>query len=363
MKTPAHTQTLPQFNPAASLLRWMGIYGELMQVRLVWLVGVTAIVGYLLGANGRIDWITLLATAIGTGLTGGAANGLNQWIEVERDARMKRTAGRPIPSGRISRTHAFIFLMLMAVLGVWILWAMTNSLAAGLAIASMLIYLLIYTPLKVISTMNTLVGAVSGAIPPMLGWAAATGGLESGAWVLFATQFIWQMPHFFALAWLYRKDYQAGGFRMLPCLDASGAITCRTIVLFCFVLMVVGLSAVMVGLAGWWYAIGSLALGAWLLKSGLIMYLDRTDASARRMFMSSIIYLPLLLGLMVIDAGPVLGQIRGGSMPIQSLDPWLTQDLSTVPAHPVGTGLQPAAQPMRPQPTPGGVTQPDGIKP
>jgi protoheme IX farnesyltransferase len=232
---------------------------------------------------------------------GGGANGLNQWWEAERDARMTRTRNRPLPSGRLPARAGFAFSVAVTVLGTALLIQFVNALTAGLALASWAIYLFAYTPLKPRSTLNTLVGAVSGAVPPVMGWTAATGRLESGAWVLFAILFVWQIPHFLAIAWVHRRDYDAGGFRMLPVIDPTGRATFRIVVLYCVALLPATYSAALLGLSGWIYLAGATVLGLGLLRAGFRLYRDRSAESARRLFLASIAYLPTLFLLMLLD--------------------------------------------------------------
>jgi len=284
----------------------VGIYMELTKARLSALVLLTAAVGFILasGTNG-IDWARLLWTVTGTGLAAGCASALNQIGEVALDRRMIRTRLRPLPSRAMSLSHSFIAAMVMGIAGEAILAAFVNLPAAYMALLTILIYVLIYTPLKTRSTFNTIVGAVCGAIPPMIGWVAATGSLEVGAWVLGGILFVWQIPHFLALAWLYRDDYSRGGFVMLPVLDREGRLTCQVVVLTSLLLLPLGLLATLQNIAGYIYAVGSLLLGLWMLALGVRLYLNRTDANARRVFLASIMYLPLLMCLLVIDRGAI----------------------------------------------------------
>lgn len=216
---------------------------------------------------------------------------------------MQRTQDRPLPRNRISLQHAFVAATMAGALGAAVLWVTVNALSAVLAVTTILIYVLAYTPLKVRSTLNTLVGAVVGAIPPMIGWAGATGRLDAGAWILAAVLLVWQIPHFLSLAWMYREDYQRGGFRMLPAVDPDGRLTGQVIVAWSLALVPVTVGLTLAGATGWWYAAGSAVLGAWLVGRSLRLRKQRTRVTARRVFIASVIYLPLLLGLMMIDRG------------------------------------------------------------
>ena len=290
-----------------------GLYLQLAKARLSALVLLTAAVGFVMASHpaAGIDWVRLLLTVVGTGLAAGAANALNQVIEARRDELMRRTRGRPLPSRAIGPGHAVIFSLVTAGAGLAILALAVNLAAAGLALATICIYIGLYTPLKTRSTLNTIVGAVCGAIPPMIGWVAATGRLEPGAWILGTLLFVWQIPHFFALAWLYRDDYARGGFAMLPVVDRTGRLTGQVVVLTSLSLVPLALAATLAGLSGWVYAAGSVVLGLWILSFGAHLYAQRTEASARRLFLASIVYLPVLLCLMVADRGPIEGVTVG----------------------------------------------------
>ena len=216
---------------------------------------------------------------------------------------MDRTRNRPLPSKQLSPTHASFFGVLTAAAGLAILCPLVNYPTALLALANIIIYVLIYTPLKPYTTLNTLVGAVVGTLPPMMGWTAAVGHLELGGWLLGGVLFIWQIPHFLALAWLYRDDYRRGGYRMLPAIDPSGSLTCRVIITYTLVLFPLSLAFIWFGLAGWTFAVGSVLLGIVLLTLEFRLLLEKTRANARRLFLASVIYLPLLLILLVADRG------------------------------------------------------------
>jgi protoheme IX farnesyltransferase len=290
--------------------RMTKLYLELAKARLSLLVLLTTLVGAVLGrSSGFLDNWTLLWTLLGTALAAAGANALNQWLERELDTRMERTRNRPLPAGKMSPRHALLFGMGSAVAGVAVLASLVNTLAAALALSVILFYTLVYTPLKRRSTFCTLAGAVCGAIPPMIGWAASTGRLDTGAWLLGAVLFVWQIPHFFSLAWLYRHDYARGGFRMLPVVDRAGDLTCRALLMFAMVLVPLGLTVTLTGMAGPLFALGSILLGMGWLVLGVRLYRDRSDANARKMFLGSLVYLPLLLGLMVADRGPADGEM------------------------------------------------------
>lgn len=277
---------------------------ELAKARLTALVLITTLVAYLLASQAAIQWGPLLWTLFGTALTAGGANALNQWGEVQRDSRMRRTRNRPLPTGRVHAAHALGGGLAAIATGCTVLFLRVNTITAALALAAAMIYVLLYTPLKPRSSLCTLVGAVCGAIPPMIGWTAATGRLGYGAWVLAVLLFLWQVPHFLALGWLHRDDYARGGFRVLPVTDASGRITCQVIVLYSMALLPSGLAAAAAGMTGPVYAIGCVVLGTGLVMLAVRLYCQRTEANAQRLFISTIVYLPLILGLMLVDRGP-----------------------------------------------------------
>ena len=275
-------------------------YLDLTKARLSLLVVVTTAAGYGLALDGAVDWLRLAWTLVGTGLAAGCAAALNQLVEVEHDRRMPRTQTRPLVTGAISRRSALFGALLMGILGIAMLATLVNVVAASLALITIVLYVAVYTPLKRRTTLNTLVGAVCGGIPPMIGWAAVTGGIQDGAWWLGAILFIWQLPHFLALAWLYRDDYRLGGFVMLPSIEGTRELTGRAIVILSFALIPLGLLGTLMGLTGWVFAIGSVLLGAWMLWLSVQMWREPTNDRARRVFFGSIIYLPALLALLVV---------------------------------------------------------------
>lgn len=284
----------------------MGVLLELAKARLTALVLLTTAVGYLAAggtAGGRLVW-----TILGTGLAAGGANALNEWRERRWDALMLRTRGRPLPAGRLRPRTALLLGLGAAVAGVLLLLLLAGAVPAGLAAAVVLLYVLAYTPLKLRTPACTLVGAVCGAVPPVIGWTGAGGGLAgaagTGAWLLGAVLFAWQVPHFMALAWLHRRDYERGGFRMLPIVDPAGDLTCRSILLFTILMPALAVAILLAGLAGPMFAAGGLALGALWLAAGLRLWRERSESAARRVFVTSLLVLPLWLGLLLADRGP-----------------------------------------------------------
>ena len=273
---------------------------ELVKARLSLLVLLTTLVGFLIAWRGPIPWVLLTATLLGTALCAGGAAALNQWMERDIDARMKRTRERPLPAGRMSPRDALLFGLLFSLTGIAILGLFTNLRAAFLAFATIAIYIIVYTPMKRMSSLNTLVGAVPGALPPLIGWVAARGsyGLEGG--LLFATLFFWQMPHFLAIAWMFRDDYKAGGCVMLTDRDADGSMTGRQALLYSICLLVISLLPGFLGFNSQLYFYGALLLGLGFSAFAAIFLRRRDRDSARNLFFASILYLPLLLGLLVV---------------------------------------------------------------
>ena len=274
---------------------------ELGKAKLSLLVVLTAVLGFVLASGPSVDWVLMGWSMLGTAMVALSANMLNQILEAHRDAKMKRTASRPLPSGRLGVAHATCMALFLAGMGTSILVAQANGLTALLALAALGLYVGVYTPLKVHSTLNTVVGAVVGAIPPLMGWAAAAGQLDPGAWILAAILLTWQIPHFLALAWMYREDYRRGGFVMLCAVDETGRITSKTAVLWTMALVPITCATSWVGLTGGFYTLGAVVLGLWFLKLALAMHRKCDDRSARNLFLASVLYLPLLMGLMMLD--------------------------------------------------------------
>ena len=279
----------------------VGCYLELSKARLASFVVLTAVVGYLLGAHGEARLSGLAWIAVGTALSAFGANILNQLLEADRDRLMERTRGRPLPSHRVSRREAAVWGLASAAAGLTALAAGTNWLTTGLSLFVILLYVLVYTPLKVRTPFNTAVGAVCGAVPPMMGWTAGAGRLELGAWILFGILFFWQVPHFLSLAWLYRTDYERGGFRMMPSVDRDGDLTGRLAVLYAAALLPITAALSWTGLSGTVFLVCSQLLGIGFAIVGWKFLRLRSQTAARRLFLASIVYLPLLMVLMVGD--------------------------------------------------------------
>lgn len=280
-------------------------YLILTKVRITALVLVTTAAGFLLASGPDLDLTLLAWTLLGTGLAASGAAALNQVFEREVDAKMRRTARRPIPSGRMSATHGLVVGVGLAVAGMGLLAGLVNWLTALLALATVLLYVGVYTPLKRMTPLNTIVGAIPGAIPPVMGWTAVSGTLGLPAGVLFAILFLWQLPHFLAIAWIFRDDYRLGGFPMLPVVDTDGEATGRQVALYCAALVPVSLVPTFLGLTGPIYFFGALVLGLGFLASGLAMAMRRQGKEARHVLLASVTYLPLLLALLVVDRAPI----------------------------------------------------------
>jgi protoheme IX farnesyltransferase len=270
-------------------------FAELVKARLTLLVLLTTAVGFYLGAAGSINYIALFHVVFGTALAAAGASALNQWWERRLDALMLRTRKRPIPGGRMLPRNALIVGGLLAIAGIIYLTMTTNRLSAVLAALTIVIYIFGYTPLKRISTANTLVGAIPGALPPMIGWAAASGRLDPGAWSLFAILFLWQMPHFFAIAWMYREDYARAGFQMVSKEDESGKRSASQSVFFCMALLLVGGIPAFLGVVNSMYLLVELVLNGLFIFMAMRFLRTQTLADARNLFLTSIAYLPLLL--------------------------------------------------------------------
>lgn len=278
----------------------MNDFIELTKARLSLLVLITTLVGFLLGWNGPLDYFLLGATLFGTALAACGASALNQWWERALDGLMKRTEDRPLPAKRLHPRDALLFGLLCCFTGIALLFFFVNLLATGLALATVVIYVLAYTPLKRRTTLNTLLGAIPGALPPLIGWAAATNDVGMGGAVLFLILWFWQMPHFLAIAWLYREDYAAAGFRMLSVDDPEGFMTSRQALLYALGLLIVSLLPTILGMASVFYFTIALILGILFALSAFFFAQDRTLQNARKLFFASIIYLPLLLGALVV---------------------------------------------------------------
>ena len=284
----------------ARLADWL----ELTKPRITTMVAITAAAGFLLAGSGRpaaASGALLFWALLGTSLLASGASVLNQVVERQWDARMRRTAGRPVPSGRVDPDAALAFGVGLVVLGLATLLFQVNGITAGLGALTVAGYVFVYTPMKRWTSLSTVVGAVPGAIPPMMGWTAARGELELGAWALFGLLFFWQLPHFLAIAWMYRDDYARGGFPMLTVLDPDGRRTAQQMVLWSAALIPVSLLPAAFDLAGPIYFVAALALGLGYLACALLFARAISVQAARRVLLASVVYLPVILGALVVD--------------------------------------------------------------
>jgi protoheme IX farnesyltransferase len=276
-------------------------YLELTKPRVTLMVLITMLFGFYLGSRGEMDWILLAHALIGTALVAGGTSALNQYLERDIDAKMLRTKNRPLPAGRLQPHEALAFSVTISIAGLAHLLIMVNWLTAFLAAATLISYVFIYTPLKQKNSLSTIVGAIPGALPPLGGWAAARNDLSIEGWILFAILFIWQLPHFLAIAWLYREDYRRGGLPMLTVVDPEGDSAGRQIISNCLALLPVSLLPTIVGMAGKFYFVGALALSLFFLGCGVAVMRHRSNATVRRLLRASLLYLPMLLALMALD--------------------------------------------------------------
>jgi heme o synthase len=276
-------------------------YIALTKPRITWLILMSTGVGYFFGAQNGWHFLTLLHTIIGTGLIASGTAALNQWYERVADGKMRRTQDRPLPSGRLQAGNALAFAIVISAVGFVELWFGANPLAAMLGLFTLLTYLFVYTPLKQRSPHSTTIGSIPGAMPPLIGFAAASGTLTWHAWVLFAILFLWQFPHFYAIAWMYKEDYARAGIRMLPVVEPDGKSTARRILLCSIALIPISLMPKFFAMAGNIYLYGALALGLVFVYYGLRIRTDRTRQQARRVLLASVVYLPVLFSLMLFD--------------------------------------------------------------
>lgn len=300
MKTTALTaQALDQAAPAER--GWLAIYADLFKARLTLLVLLTTLVGFYLGFRGPVDYLLMLHTLLGTTLVASGAAALNQLLEREYDAKMRRTQDRPLPSGRLHPQTVLVVGGASAIIGLIYLAQAVNLTTSLIGAFSLVSYLCIYTPLKRVTWLNTAVGAVPGALPPLMGWTAARGELSAEGWALFAIQAFWQLPHFMAIAWIYRAEYARAGFKMLPVVDVQGRRTGRQAVSYTLGLLPVSLCPFLFKLTGPVYLFGALILGLSFIWFAVQFSRHLTVPRARQLFYISILYLPLLLAVMVLD--------------------------------------------------------------
>lgn len=279
----------------------MRAYIELTKPKITWLILMSTGIGFFFGVDGNWSWLTLLHTILGTGLIASGTAALNQWMERNADAQMKRTRMRPLVTGELRSANAFRFAVALSVAGYVELWLGANLLTANLGLATLASYLFLYTPLKQKTWWATTIGAFPGAMPPLIGFAASHGELNAQAWALYAILFLWQFPHFYAIAWMYREDYARAGMQMLPVVDPEGTRTARHILVTAALLLPVSLLPSFLSMTGMVYLVGATALGLMYAWAGVRVARDRTVMKARKVLLASVAYLPLLYVLMLLD--------------------------------------------------------------
>ena len=295
----ADATTLPAV--ATGARSTFAIWSDLVKMRLTVLVLLTTLAGFYAGTEGATDWVLLAHALLGTALVACGAAALNQWWERDHDAKMPRTESRPLPAGELTPSTVLIAGGLLSIAGLVQLALFVNLLTSLLGAVTLLSYVLVYTPLKRITTLNTAVGAIPGALPPLMGWAAARDSVSREGWALFAILFFWQLPHFLAIAWLYRDEYKNAGFVMLPGCDPDGTRTGRQAISHTLGLILVSVCPALFGTAGVVYFFGAQVLGMAFLWCAILFSRDLTRARARQLFFASILYLPILFGLMALD--------------------------------------------------------------
>jgi heme o synthase len=280
---------------------WAAVFADLTKARLTALVLLTTLVGFYLGWRGPMDYLLMFNALAATALVASGAAALNQLLEREYDAKMRRTQNRPLPSGRLQPTTVMLFGGITSVAGLVYLALAVNLLTSVLGAVTLISYVFIYTPLKRVTWVNTLVGAIPGALPPLMGWTAARNELSGEGWALFAILAFWQLPHFFAIAWMYRDEYARAGFVMLPNVDADGSRTAQQSVSNTLALLLASLFPFVWHISGQFYLVSAIVLGAGFLFCAIRFARQMTHARARQLFLASIIYLPLLLAALVLD--------------------------------------------------------------
>jgi len=278
-------------------------YIDLMKPSILIMVLITTILGFYLGSDGKIVWINLIWMLTGTTFSAGGASVLNQYLERDQDKIMNRTCDRPIPLGIISPYNALVFGIITVIIGTSILVVKINLLTGFLSLLTAFMYVLVYTPMKRITWLNTSIGSVPGALPPIGGWAAATNSIDSGAWILFAILYLWQHPHFFAIAWMCKNDYEKAGFKMLPVIEPDGKRTVRQILWHLSLLFPISLLPVLIGMNGYIYLYGSLIITLYYFLSAFPMLKNKSHKNASQILKASVLYLPALLIIIIIDKG------------------------------------------------------------
>lgn len=274
---------------------------ELTKPRIAFMLVLTSAAGFYLGNRGTVDLVLFTNAMIGIALLAFGVATLNQWLERRTDVLMNRTAKRPLPTGKVTPVEALVFGATLCLSSELYLYFLVNPVTATLGITVIIGYVLLYTPLKTRTPASTAIGAIPGAMPPLMGWTAASGEITLGGWALFTFLFLWQFPHFLAIAWLYKDEYAKAGILMLPVVEPSGRITARQIVLFAIMLVPVSLAPFFLGFAGWIFLAAASVLGVWFLVESVRTARAKTPEMARRLLLVSVIYLPILFAVMVLD--------------------------------------------------------------
>jgi len=285
-----------------SMRERVAAYAELTKPRITFLIVLTSAAGFALASRGALDYVALFRALLGIALLSSGIATLNQYAERDLDGLMRRTASRPLPSGKLAPWEALAFGAGITILAEIYLLVLVNPLSALLGLTVIAGYLFAYTPLKTRTTLSTLVGAFPGAVPPLIGWTAARGTISLEGWILFAILFLWQFPHFLAIAWMYREDYARAGILMLPVVEPDGRVTAQQIVVYTLMLLPVSLLPAVVGMSGRVYFVGAIVLGLLFLYSSLRAAFSMSRQQARRLLLASVLYLPLLFLLMVLNS-------------------------------------------------------------
>lgn len=286
---------------AFSVREKLSAFVELTKPRIAFLLVLTSAAGFYLATKESFNVLLFVNSMIGITLLAFGVATLNQWVERDIDPLMERTEKRPLPSKKVMPGEALVFGLVQCLAAEAYLFFLVNGLTALLGLVVIAGYVLVYTPLKTRTSASTAIGAIPGALPPLMGWTAAANEITLGAWALFAMQFLWQFPHFFAIAWMYREQYKKAGILMLPVVEPSGALTFRQIILFTIMLVPVSIAPFFFGISGVYFLSGAVLLGLWFLYAGIRSALDRSNERARTLLLVSVIYLPLLFILMVAN--------------------------------------------------------------
>ncbi|HEU5238329.1 MAG TPA: heme o synthase [Pyrinomonadaceae bacterium] len=292
--------TAPAVTPINAKAR-VAAYFELTKPRITFLIMLTSAAAFALASRGPVDYMLFAHALIGIGLLSSGIGTLNQFIERDLDGLMRRTSDRPLPSGRLLPIEALWFGVLLTAGAEVYLAALVNTLTSVLGLFVIAGYLFVYTPLKTRTSLSTAIGAFPGAMPPLMGWTAARGEIDIAAWVLFAILFLWQFPHFLAIAWMYREDYGRAGIRMLPVVEPDGRVTGQQIILYALMLVPVSLLPTVLGISGKLYLVAAFVLGVLFLASSIRAALSKSNQHARQLLLASVLYLPLLFGVMVLN--------------------------------------------------------------